>query len=187
MLDNLKENNRVWAERRSPPTRTSSSDSSASRRRSIRGSAAPIAGCPPTRSWASIPASCSCDRNVANLAPPQDANYLSVCSSRSTWQVKHILVVGTTAAAASLQPWTASGAAWSTRHPGPRALPGAPPRARPDPQSADPSQPPVRVQRYSPGAERCIRRLRAGGLGARSGPLGPRLGLFPGQRPGEGP
>ena len=74
---------------------TFSGGSSASRRRSTCGSAAPIAGCLPTRLWVSTPGELFVHRNVANLAPPQDANYLSVLQfAVDVLKVKHIMVVG---------------------------------------------------------------------------------------------
>jgi carbonic anhydrase len=95
MLDDLKANNRRWAERKV------SADPSFFKR--LEGQQAPEylwIGCSDSR----VPANGIVDldpgelfvhRNVANLAPPQDANYLSVLQfAVDVIKVKHILVVG---------------------------------------------------------------------------------------------
>jgi hypothetical protein len=115
MLDDLKNNNRNWAERKV------AGDPGFFKR--LEGQQAPKylwIGCSDSRVPANEivgldPGELFVHRNVANLAPPQDANYLSVLqfsvegsrSSTSLWSA-------TTAAAGSPQRWTASAAVWST-------------------------------------------------------------------------
>ena len=95
MLNRLKENNRAWAER------MVSNDAQFFRR--LERQQAPEylwIGCSDSR----VPANQIVDldpgqlfvhRNVANLAPPQDANYLSVLQfAVDVLRVKHIIVVG---------------------------------------------------------------------------------------------
>jgi carbonic anhydrase len=95
MLDNLKANNRAWA------ARMVSSDADYFRR--LERQQAPDylwIGCSDSR----VPATQIVDldpgqifvhRNVANLTPPQDANYLSVLQfAVDILRVRHILVVG---------------------------------------------------------------------------------------------
>ena len=129
-------------------------------------------------------------RNVANLAPPQDANYLSVLQfAVDVIKVKHILVVGHygcggVAAAVDGQ---RRGLVDHWLHPIREvhhehrheldALPDE--KARWDRL--------VRAERHPPGEERGLRRLRAGRLGARPAALRARLGLYAGHRPGDRP
>jgi carbonic anhydrase len=95
MLDHLKANNRAWAER------MVAGDAGFFRR--LEAQQAPEylwIGCSDSR----VPANTIVDldpgqlfvhRNVGNLAPPQDANYLSVLQfAVDVLKVKHILVVG---------------------------------------------------------------------------------------------
>ncbi len=95
MLDNLKDRNRAWAARKI------AADPKFFQR--LVGQQAPEylwIGCSDSR----VPANDIVDldpgevfvhRNVANLAPPQDANYLSVLQfAVDVLKVKHILVVG---------------------------------------------------------------------------------------------
>ena len=95
MLDHLKANNRAWA------ARMISRDADFFTR--LRGQQTPQylwIGCSDSR----VPATQIVDldpgqifvhRNVANLAPPQDANYLSVLQfAVEVLKVKHIMVVG---------------------------------------------------------------------------------------------
>ena len=95
MLDELKANNRAWAEaqgrRRSrllPPARGPA------------GAEYLWIGCSDSRVPANEivgldPGELFVHRNVANLAPPQDANYLSVLQfAVDVLKVKHVLVVG---------------------------------------------------------------------------------------------
>jgi len=95
MLDHLKANNRAWAER------ITKSDPDFFKR--LESQQAPQylwIGCSDSR----VPANGIVDlepgqlfvhRNVANLCPPQDANYLSVLQySVDVLKVRHILVVG---------------------------------------------------------------------------------------------
>lgn len=95
MLDHLKANNRKWAERKK------SVDPSFFSR--LAGQQAPEylwIGCADSRVPANEivdldPGELFVHRNVANLAPPQDANYLSVLQfAVDVLKVKHIMVVG---------------------------------------------------------------------------------------------
>ncbi len=95
MLDDLKANNRAWAARKI------SADPGFFKR--LEGQQAPDylwIGCSDSRVPANEivdldPGELFVHRNVANLAPPQDANYLSVLQfAVDVLKVKHILVVG---------------------------------------------------------------------------------------------
>ena len=95
MLDHLKANNRAWAQRKL------SADAGFFRR--LEGQQAPEylwIGCSDSRVPANEivdldPGELFVHRNVANLAPPQDANYLSVLQfAVDVLKVKHIMVVG---------------------------------------------------------------------------------------------
>jgi carbonic anhydrase len=95
MLDHLKENNRAWSERKT------AHDAGFFKR--LEGQQAPEylwIGCSDSRVPANEivgldPGELFVHRNVANLAPPQDANYLSVLQfSVDVLKVKHIIVVG---------------------------------------------------------------------------------------------
>src|SRR5882724_8963135 len=95
MLDHLKANNRAWAER------MVSADADFFRR--LERQQAPEylwIGCSDSRVPANEivgldPGELFVHRNVANLAPPQDANYLSVLQfAVDVLKVKHVLVVG---------------------------------------------------------------------------------------------
>ena len=95
MLEELKDNNRNWAARKV------SADPSFFKR--LEGQQAPKylwIGCSDSRVPANEivgldPGELFVHRNVANLAPPQDANYLSVLQfSVEVLKVEHILVVG---------------------------------------------------------------------------------------------
>jgi carbonic anhydrase len=95
MLENLKENNRAWAERKT------AQDGGFFQR--LVGQQAPQylwIGCSDSRVPANEivgldPGELFVHRNVANLAPPQDANYLSVLQfAVDVLKVKHVLVVG---------------------------------------------------------------------------------------------
>jgi carbonic anhydrase len=95
MLDHLKANNRAWA------ARMVSADAGFFRR--LERQQAPEylwIGCSDSRVPANEivgldPGELFVHRNVANLAPPQDANYLSVLQfAVEVLKVKHILVVG---------------------------------------------------------------------------------------------
>ena len=165
----------------SPPTRASSSGWRASRRPSTCGSAAPTAGCRPTRSSTSIPGELFVHRNVANLAPPQDANYLSVLQfAVDVIKVKHIMVVGHygcggVAAAVDGQ---RRGLVDHWLHPIREVHHEHRHELDAMPEERGRAGPAVRAQRDPPGEERRLRRLRAGRLGARPAALRPRLGLF---------
>ena len=95
MLDHLKANNRAWAERKV------AADPGFFRR--LEGQQAPDylwIGCSDSRVPANEivdldPGELFVHRNVANLAPPQDANYLSVLQfAVDVIKVRHVLVVG---------------------------------------------------------------------------------------------
>src|SRR4051794_8282917 len=95
MLDHLKDNNAAWAARKT------ASDPGFFQR--LAGQQAPEylwIGCADSRVPANEivgldPGELFVHRNVANLAPPQDANYLSVLQfAVDVIKVKHILVVG---------------------------------------------------------------------------------------------
>ena len=95
MLDDLKANNRRWADKKT------SVDPSFFKR--LVGQQAPEylwIGCSDSRVPANEiidldPGEVFVHRNIANLAPPQDANYLSVLQfAVDVLKVKHILVVG---------------------------------------------------------------------------------------------
>ncbi len=95
MLDHLKANNRAWAARRL-------AGDADFFRRLVRQQAPEYLwiGCSDSRVPANEivdldPGELFVHRNVANLAPPQDANYLSVLQfAVDVLKVKHILVVG---------------------------------------------------------------------------------------------
>jgi carbonic anhydrase len=95
MLDHLKENNRAWAERKT------ASDTDFFHRL-VRQQAPEYLwiGCADSRVPANEivgldPGELFVHRNIANLAPPQDANYLSVLQfAVDVLKVRHILVVG---------------------------------------------------------------------------------------------
>jgi len=95
MLEHLKANNRAWA------TRKVAADPAFFKR--LVGQQAPEylwIGCADSRVPANEivdldPGELFVHRNVANLAPPQDANYLSVLQfAVDVLRVKHVLVVG---------------------------------------------------------------------------------------------
>ena len=95
MLDHLKDNNRAWAARKV------AADAGFFQR--LEGQQAPEylwIGCSDSRVPANEivdldPGELFVHRNVANLAPPQDANYLSVLQfAVDVIKVKHIMVVG---------------------------------------------------------------------------------------------
>src|ERR1700745_133890 len=95
MLDHLKANNRAWAER------MISADADFFRRLERPQTSEYLwIGCSDSRVPANEivgldPGDLFVHRNVANLAPPQDANYLSVLQfAVDVLKVKHILVVG---------------------------------------------------------------------------------------------
>src|SRR3954469_2655711 len=95
MLDHLKANNRAWAARMVAADRVFF--------KRLEGQQAPEylwIGCSDSRVPANEivdldPGELFVHRNVANLAPPQDANYLSVLQfAVDVLRVKHIMVVG---------------------------------------------------------------------------------------------
>jgi carbonic anhydrase len=95
MLDHLKANNRAWAERKV------AADPDFFRRLERQQAPAYLwIGCADSRVPANEivgldPGELFVHRNVANLAPPQDANYLSVLQfAVDVLKVRHIIVVG---------------------------------------------------------------------------------------------
>src|SRR5256714_7272533 len=95
MLDDLKSNNRTWAKR------MVSADAAFFTRLERQQAPAYLwIGCSDSRVPANEivgldPGELFVHRNVANLAPPQDANYLSVLQfAVDVLKVKHVLVVG---------------------------------------------------------------------------------------------
>jgi len=95
MLDDLKANNRAWAERM-----VSLDPKFFQRLEAQQGPQYLWIGCSDSRVPANEivdldPGELFVHRNVANLAPPQDANYLSVLQfAVDVIKVKHIIVVG---------------------------------------------------------------------------------------------
>jgi len=95
MLDDLKANNRAWAERM-----VSHDADFFKRLEAQQGPQYLWIGCSDSRVPANeivdlAPGELFVHRNVANLAPPQDANYLSVLQfAVDVIKVKHIIVVG---------------------------------------------------------------------------------------------
>ena len=117
MLDDLKANNRAWAARKT------AADPGFFKR--LEGQQAPEylwIGCSDSRVPANEivdldPGELFVHRNVANLAPPQDANYLSVLQfAIDVIKVKHVMVVGHYGCRRARPPrrWTVSAAAWWT-------------------------------------------------------------------------
>jgi carbonic anhydrase len=95
MLDHLKEKNRAWAKRM-----VSADDGFFKRLERQQAPEYLWIGCSDSRVPANEivdldPGELFVHRNVANLAPPQDANYLSVLQfAVDVIRVKHIMVVG---------------------------------------------------------------------------------------------
>lgn len=95
MLDHLKANNRAWAERM-----TAGDAQFFSRLEHLQTPEYLWIGCSDSRVPANEivglrPGELFVHRNVANLAPPQDANYLSVLQfAVDVLKVRHIIVVG---------------------------------------------------------------------------------------------
>jgi len=95
MLDDLKANNRAWAERM-----VSADPDFFKRLESQQGPKYLWIGCSDSRVPANeivdlAPGELFVHRNVANLAPPQDANYLSVLQyAVDVLKVRHVIVVG---------------------------------------------------------------------------------------------
>ena len=95
MLDDLKANNRAWAQRM-----VSADPQFFKRLESQQGPKYLWIGCSDSRVPANeivdlAPGEMFVHRNVANLAPPQDANYLSVLQyAVDVLKVRHVIVVG---------------------------------------------------------------------------------------------
>ena len=175
MLDKLMANNRAWAARKV------AADAGFFQR--LEGQQAPEylwIGCSDSRVPANEivdldPGELFVHRNVANLAPPQDANYLSVLQfAIDVLKVKHVMVVGHygcggVAAAVDGQRrglvdhWLHP--IREVRHHDHRHELGA--HRRP----LGPAGPAVRAERGAPSPQRRLGRIRAGRLGARAGPI----------------
>src|SRR6201994_2347087 len=154
MLDDLKANNRAWAARKV------AGDPGFFKR--LEGQQAPEylwIGCSDSRVPANEivdldPGEMFVHRNVANLAPPQDANYLSVLQfAVDVLRVKHVLVVGHYGCGGV----RGAGGGGAARAGGPLAAPDprgrgdAPCRTRRDPGRAGPAEPAMRAERHAPG------------------------------------
>ena len=189
MLDHLKANNRAWAQR------MRATDADFFKR--LERQQAPEylwIGCSDSRVPANEivdldPGELFVHRNVANLAPPQDANYLSVLQfAVDVLKVKHIMVVGhygcggVRAAVDGKRRGLVDHWLHPIRevyHEHRHELDAIPEeRARLDRLCE------LNVIRQV--QERRLRRLRAGRLGARPGALRARLGLFDRERSREG-
>ena len=154
MLDHLKANNRAWA------ARVVSSDADFFRR--LERQQAPEylwIGCSDSRVPANEivdldPGELFVHRNVANLAPPQDANYLSVLQfAVDVLKVKHIMVVGHygCGGVAAAVDGKRRGLVDHWLHPIREVYARPPPRTGGDPRRAAASRPAVRAQRHPPG------------------------------------
>ncbi len=190
MLDDLKANNRAWAEAQV------ARDPGFFRR--LVAQQAPEylwIGCSDSRVPANEivgldPGEMFVHRNIANLAPPQDANYLSVLQfAVDVLKVKHVIVVGHygcggVRAAVSDQRlglvdhWLHPIREVAHDHAAELDALGGEDRA---------AGPALRTERDPPGAQCGLGRVRAGRLGAGPAAGGAWLGLFAGQRPGDRP
>jgi hypothetical protein len=109
-------------------------------------------------------------RNVANLAPPQDANYLSVLQfAVDVIKVKHVMVVGHygCGGVAAAIDGKRRGLVDHWLHPIREVHAEHKHELDALPEREGQAQPPVRAERHPPGAQRRLRRLRPGRLGAR--------------------
>ena len=190
MLEHLKANNRAWAQRKV------AADAGFFQR--LESQQAPEylwIGCSDSRVPANEivdldPGELFVHRNVANLAPPQDANYLSVLQfAVDVLKVKHIMVVGHygCGGVSAAVDGKRRGLVDHWLHPIREVYADTSRRARGDRRRARAARPALRAQRHPPGAQRRLRRVRAGCLGARPAAQRARLGLFARQRPGERP
>src|SRR6516165_5261724 len=95
MLDQLKQNNRAWAERKLAVDPGFFKRLEAQQRPDYLWIGCSDSRVPANEIVGLDPGELFVHRNVANLAPPQDANYLSVLQfSVEVLKVQHILVVG---------------------------------------------------------------------------------------------
>ena len=188
MLDKLKRNNQAWAARK-----VAADPAFFQRLASQQAPEYLWIGCSDSRVPATEivdldPGEMFVHRNVANLAPPQDANYLSVLQfAVDVLKVKHILVVGHygcggVAAAVDgkrlglVDHWLHPIREVAAEHRHELdALPAG--RTRLDRLTE--------LNVHAPGPQRGVRPVRAGCLGAGAGLVHPRLGLFAGGRAGD--
>ena len=170
MLEHLKASNRRWAERKV------AEDPGFFRR--LEGQQAPEylwIGCSDSRVPANEivdldPGELFVHRNVANLAPPQDANYLSVLQfAVDVLKVKHILVVGHygCGGVAAAVDGKRRGLVDHWLHPIREVYAEHRAELEAIADSRARLEPALRAQRHAPGAQRRVRRVRAGRLGAR--------------------
>jgi len=95
MLDQLKQNNRAWAERKLAVDPGFFKRLEAQQRPEYLWIGCSDSRVPANEIVGLDPGELFVHRNVANLAPPQDANYLSVLQfAVDVLKVKHVLVVG---------------------------------------------------------------------------------------------
>jgi len=95
MLDQLKENNRAWAEGKLAVDPGFFKRLEAQQRPEYLWIGCSDSRVPANEIVGLDPGELFVHRNVANLAPPQDANYLSVLQfAVEVLKVKHVLVVG---------------------------------------------------------------------------------------------
>ena len=191
MLDDLKANNRAWAERKV------AADPGFFKR--LEAQQAPEylwIGCSDSRVPANEivgldPGEMFVHRNVANLAPPQDANYLSVLQfAVDVLKVKHIIVVGHYGCGGVAR----GGGRQAARPGGPLAAPD--PRSRTRTSRTNWTRSPSERARLDRLCELNVMRqvknvasdVFVQDAWARGQELcRPWLGLFPGQRAGERP
>ena len=129
-------------------------------------------------------------RNVANLAPPQDANYLSVLQfAVDVLQVKHIMVVGHYGCGGvkAAVDGKRRGLVDHWLHPIREVYQDHRGELEAIADESAPPRPPVRAQRDPPGPQRRLGRVHPGGVGARPGGGRARLGLRAGRRHRERP
>ena len=95
MLDQLKQNNRVWAEGKLAVDPVFFKRLEAQQRPEYLWIGCSDSRVPANEIVGLAPGELFVHRNVANLAPPQDANYLSVLQfAIDVLKVKHVLIVG---------------------------------------------------------------------------------------------
>src|ERR1700709_1977900 len=95
MLDDLKARNRAWAQRKIDADPGFFKRREGERAREYVGMGCSDSGVPANEIVDLDPGELFVHRNVANLAPPQDANYLSVLQfAVDVIKVKHVMVVG---------------------------------------------------------------------------------------------